>query len=160
VDLHQKVITAFQLRGELFELEMEQARISEKISEREKDTSPDLLNFWMQQVDLINRTKSALSKQLNSCSKNELEELYDQTKKLLEHADEINSKIINELTTENLTQLKIKEHCKQLMNSSLAGLLMLNDFLVEVTTAINAEDPEYLEQVLKEVDEAENDQEV
>jgi hypothetical protein len=46
------------------------------------------------------------------------------------------------------------------MNSSLAGLLMLNDFLVEVTTAINAEDPEYLEQVLKEVDEAENDQEV
>ncbi len=157
MDLHDKVITAFQLRGELFELATEQQRLNEKIVDREKDTSPQLLNLWLQQVDLINRTKSALSKQLNSCSKNELEELYTQTKKLLEYADQINSKIINELTTENLTRLKIKEHCKRLMNSSLTGLIVLNDFLIEVTTAINSDDSETVDQLLNEAGEAQDD---
>lgn len=160
MDLHQKVITAFQLRGELFELKIEHERLNEKIAEREHDTSPDLFNLWIKQVDLINKTKLALDKKLSSCSKNELEELYDETRKLMEYADQINSKIINELTTENLTQLKIKEHCKQLMNSSLTGLIVLNDFLIEITTAIKSDDQEYLEQVINEADEAEDDQEV
>jgi len=153
----RKVVTAFQLRGELFELKIEHERLNEKIAEREHDTSPELFNLWIKQVDLINKAKLALDKKLSSCSKNELEELYEETRKLMEYADQINSKIVMELTTENLTHLKIKEHCKQLMNSSLTGLLMLNDFLSEVITAIKSDDPETLDQVLKEVDEAEDD---
>lgn len=111
----------------------------------------------MQQVDLINRTKLALSKRLNSCGKNELEELYEETRKLLEYADEISSKIITELTTENLTQLKAKELCKQLMNSSTTSLIMLNDFLCELTNTIDPDDQAQVEQLLKEFNEANDD---
>lgn len=157
MDLYDKVVTVFQLRSELFELKIEHERLNEKIAEREQDTSPDLFNLWIKQVDLINKTKLALDKKLSSCSKNELEELYEETRKLLEYADQINSKIVMELTTENLSRLKVKEHCKQLMSTSLTGLLMLNDFLSEVITAIKSDDPETLDQVLKEVDEAEDD---
>jgi len=155
---NRRVVTAAQFRSELFEIKAEHARLTEKLREREKDASEELLNFWNSQVALINKTKPAIEKAIHAKKETELEELLAEVHNVIGHISEINTKIIAELTCENLTQLQVKELCTQLTNSSSSSLMILADFLTEIIDALVADETEYIQQLLAGF--KENDSEV
>ncbi len=152
MNLQHKVITAFELKGELFELNIQQQQINEKIADREYESSSELLQLWQDQLKLIDQVKETLQEKLNNIARTDIEQLYDETTKLVHLTDEINSKLVNQLYTETFDRLKIKETCKHLMNNTASWLIALNDFLYEILEAINAEQPiePIIEQYMKD----------
>lgn len=141
MDLHEKILSSFELNAEIFELSIQERQISEKIAEREYESSIELLQLWNDQLKLITQVKQTLQNKLSSIARTDLEQLHDETGKLLHHTDQINSKLVNQLLTENLDRLRIKETCQHLMNNATTWLIALNDFLYEIIEAINSEQP-------------------
>jgi len=152
VNIYQRVLSSFQLRSELFELKIQRQQIAEKIADREYESSSELLQLWQDQLKLIDQVKETLKEKLNNIARTDIEQLYDETTKLVQLTDEINSKLVNQLYTETFDRLKIKETCKHLMNNTASWLIALNDFLYEILEAINAEQPiePIIEQYMKE----------
>lgn len=154
-----KLITKERLIAELFELKLEHDRLTEKIKTRESNTSPELLNYWIGQVNLINKTKGAFAHAIQTKGKTEFEQLFDEVHDLIKHISEINTKIISELTCDNLTQLQIKERCKQLMDSGSTSLMILSDFLSEIISALASDETEYIQELLNEFEDDDSEAE-
>lgn len=74
---------------------------------------------------------------------NEYLNLFEDTRGILLQLDAINSKI-NNLKADDFTKLKVKEFIKQLSNNSAAELLVLNDFLFELSQTENGAEIETL----------------